>query len=800
MPAGIIEKDFLKEEIMGTGTNLRAEVVAELENLRDQAYAAGWLPSSEAFGTHLERFNEEFGVERLRSADGLDLLYLLHRRGSTDLRSMVYWLEYKNDSEFSGNDWFGGIGGGSALKFGMYHRQPGDSWMTGSPQRMRQMGVDEAIALARRQRDELVAGCEVLGWYAGSAPTDEKYMDIQASMEKAAPMLHDDGWAHKYWSLIHPQMLDYYHSPAYQRYHLYKLLQGTPQEDGILVDSQASRFTCSGRFVEAAQALQLSTAALCMLLNRRDGAYRRYWKVGTTAGSDGESNWKEMLENGVVSIGWKEDVEDLSDVIRQEDDRAKAEIRNMLLPATNTGAVATRKAGEVLNFAKRIQESDIVLACEGQRVRGIGRVIGPYEYDRNLYFPHIRRVEWLSVDDWSLPYNEGARTTVFPIGTYAPNLLELEARLATSSIRERSRAVLPQPSKTIRMPAVPLQEPVPALDKMSTRVEAILRRKGQVVLYGPPGTGKTLHAMNSARELAARHNFNRAYAQLDADQRRSCDGQYIRTCTFHPGWGYEHFIEGLRPSADNGPMAFVPKDGIFKTLCKDAAKDKERNYFLVIDEINRGDLPRIFGELITTIEHSKRNQIVTLPVTQDRFAIPENVFLIGTMNTADRSVSLMDTALRRRFGFIELMPNSALLAKLDVGGLRLGAWLDALNERLRRTLKRDARSMQIGHAYLMPPPASVADFARIVRDDVIPLLEEYCYDDFQTLGQILGTSIVDVEAACIREDLFEPQRERDLIQTLQFQEMQDHVLDQEPTLEAENEVSDEDVQDEPSET
>lgn len=784
---------------METGINLRAEVVAELENLRDEAYAAGWLPSSEAFQAHLERFNEEFGVERLRSVDGLDLLYLMHRRGSTELRSMVYWLEYKNDKEFLGNDWFGGIGGGSALKFGMYHREPSDSWVTGSPQKMRQLSVDEAIGLARRQRDELVAGYEVLRQYSTSSPTDEKYSYIQADMEKVAPQLHDDGWAHKYWSLIHPQMLDYYHSPTYQRYHLYKLLQGPPREEGILVTSQAPRFTCAGRFVEIAQVLQLSTAALCMLLNRRDGAYGRYWKVGTTAGSDGESNWKEMLENEVVSIGWKEDVGDLSEVIRLEDDRAKAEIRSMLLPTTSAGQVATRKAGEILNFAKKIQESDIVLACEGQQVRGVGRVIGPYEYDGNLYFPHIRRVEWLSVDDWSLPYNEGARTTVFPIGNNARNLLELEARLAANNTRMRPVTVLPTP-RTLRVPAMPARQPVPPLDKISTRVEAILRRKGQAVLYGPPGTGKTLHAMNAARELAARRNFNRAYAQLSADQRRSCDEKYIRTCTFHPGWGYEHFIEGLRPSVDKGLMVFVPKDGIFKTLCIDAAKDKEHSYFLVIDEINRGDLPRIFGELITTIEHSKRNQFVTLPVTQERFAIPENVFLIGTMNTADRSVSLMDTALRRRFGFIELMPDSGLLAKLDVGGLRLGAWLDALNERLRCTLKRDARSMQIGHAYLIPPPASVADFARIVRDDVIPLLEEYCYDDFQTLGQILGTNVVDVEAACIREDLFEPQRERDLIQALQFQEMQDLVLDQEPTLEAETEVSDEEVQGETPET
>ena len=135
----------------------------------------------------------------------------------------------------------------------------------------------------------------------------------------------------------------------------------------------------------------------------------------------------------------------------------------------------------------------------------------------------------------------------------------------------------------------------------------------------------------------------------------------------------------------------------------DAARQPNRHFFLVLDEINRGDLPRIFGELITTIEYDKRDRRIKLPVTGSSFAVPRNVFLIGTMNTADRSISLMDTVLRRRFGFVELMPDSTLLAGRKAGGLLLGAWLDALNTRLRRHLKRDARNPQIGHAYLMPP-------------------------------------------------------------------------------------------------
>ena len=289
-------------------------------------------------------------------------------------------------------------------------------------------------------------------------------------------------------------------------------------------------------------------------------------------------------------------------------------------------------------------------------------------------------------------------------------------------------------------------------------MEAVLRRKGQVILYGPPGTGKTYRALAVANELAARHAFRKSFVDLTTSERKTvADGDgLVRVCTFHPGWGYEDFIEGLRPTTINGQMVFEPRDGIFKRLCADASKQSNRHFFLVVDEINRGDLPRIFGELLTAIEYDKRDRQIILPVTGAVFAVPKNVFIIGTMNTADRSISIMDTALRRRFGFVELMPESNLLAGRKAGGLLLGAWLDALNTRLRLHLKRDARNLQIGHAYLMPPQpiTSVAEFSRILRDDIIPLLEEYCYDDFGMLRDILGGELVDAEVGRIREEIF----------------------------------------------
>jgi 5-methylcytosine-specific restriction protein B len=253
----------------------------------------------------------------------------------------------------------------------------------------------------------------------------------------------------------------------------------------------------------------------------------------------------------------------------------------------------------------------------------------------------------------------------------------------------------------------------------------------------------------------------------------------VRFCTFHPSYGYEHFLEGLRPKTVNGRMVFEPEAGIFKDLCRDAQDDEEqRSYFLIIDEINRGDVPRIFGELLTALEQDKRNRPVVLPVTKTPFRIPPNVFLIGTMNTADRSISLLDAALRRRFGFVELMPDSSVLKGKKVAHLPLGPWLDALNERLRRHLKRDARNLQIGHSYLLglSPVSSVSDFARVLRDELIPLLEEYCYEDFAVLKDILGPAFVDVEEARIKAELFDPNREDDLLQAAFFEELELRTL------------------------
>jgi 5-methylcytosine-specific restriction protein B len=214
---------------------------------------------------------------------------------------------------------------------------------------------------------------------------------------------------------------------------------------------------------------------------------------------------------------------------------------------------------------------------------------------------------------------------------------------------------------------------------------------------------------------------------------------------------------------------FERRRGIFKTLCDVARCTPDRKYLLVVDEINRGDIPRIFGELLTLLELDKRGLKVKLPLSDDGFAVPPNVHLIGTMNTADRSIALLDTALRRRFGFVELMPDASVLGAASAGGVPLGPWLAALNERLRTHLGRDARNLQVGHAYLLENGRPVTDFAQFVRvlaDDLVPLLEEYCYEDYGALARILGPGLVDESGQHIREELFGAAKWPELVQAL----------------------------------
>ena len=232
---------------------LDPRISQELKQARDRGLASGDLWSPDRLGEHMARFRDQFGPAVLNGLDGELLLRRMHGRTEGASKCMAYWLEFKNDDEFACMR-FGSIAGGSALKFGIFQRQNGGDWVTGWPQNQQVVTIEDAINIVRKQRDELMAGAAVLAAMDASDTSDEAYARLQSNMMKAAPTLASDGWAHKYWYLIHPDLIDDYHSPRYQRFHLFKLLQMPPDRIGIL-NGGAPRFNCAGRFITAAREL-----------------------------------------------------------------------------------------------------------------------------------------------------------------------------------------------------------------------------------------------------------------------------------------------------------------------------------------------------------------------------------------------------------------------------------------------------------------------------------------------------------------------------------------------------------------
>ena len=285
------------------------------------------------------------------------------------------------------------------------------------------------------------------------------------------------------------------------------------------------------------------------------------------------------------------------------------------------------------------------------------------------------------------------------------------------------------------------------------------------ILYGPPGTGKTYNSVKYAVAIIEEKDINVIMAEDYADVKKRYDNYksqgLIAFTTFHQSYGYEEFIEGIKPVVSNN-TATGNKDiqyeiipGTFKRFCE--MSNIEKNRVFIIDEINRGNISKIFGELITLIEDTKRLGMPEetksiLPYSGKPFGVPANIYILGTMNTADRSITQIDTALRRRFSFIEMMPNPSILDGIDVEGINISNMLDIINRRIEVLYDREHT---IGHAFftILRDDPTIEKLANIFKKSIIPLLKEYFYEDYSKIRLVLGDNKKSKDAQFITEEV-----------------------------------------------
>lgn len=270
-----------------------------------------------------------------------------------------------------------------------------------------------------------------------------------------------------------------------------------------------------------------------------------------------------------------------------------------------------------------------------------------------------------------------------------------------------------------------------------------------LILYGPPGTGKTYQTINHALSIIE----HRSLDELAIEERVALRDRFdyylqrgaIRFISFHQSFTYEDFVEGIKPKVVDGQVIYAIEDGVFKSIATEAEEGWEdgQRYVLIVDEINRGNIAGIFGELISLIEDDKRLGArealqTVLPYSKTNFGVPPNLYIIGTMNTADRSTTTLDIALRRRFIFKTIEPQPALLkSKAMLAGVNLAQLLTTINQRITALIGKD---YAIGHAYFYDV-RNLDELRSLFALRIIPLLEEYFIGDLKKMRLVLGNTL-----------------------------------------------------------
>ena len=430
-----------------------------------------------------------------------------------------------------------------------------------------------------------------------------------------------------------------------------------------------------------------------------------YWIFTLT---ENLSIWNEFYNSGIMAMGWGS-IGSLKDFKSQ--DTMKVKMKTLFddkLSYKNTSHA-------LWQFVNEMKVNDIVFVKIGKhRLVGRGIVTSDYEFDseRPNEYKNIRQMNWTHKGEWPYP-GQATKYMLTDISSYGDYVKELVALFDSESGESIEEVEKSYPTYTREDFLSEVYIPEAEYDKLV----GVLSLKKNIILQGAPGVGKTFIAKRLAFSMMGVKDVER-----------------VMMVQFHQSYSYEDFIMGFRPSSGG----FELKRGAFYNFCKKAEIDGENDYFFIIDEINRGNLSKIFGELFMLIENDKRGLSLQLLYSDEMFSVPKNIYIIGMMNTADRSLAMLDYALRRRFAFFEIKPGFTTDGfreyRMNLGNERLDKLITCVED-LNNVIANDeslGEGFCIGHSYfcnLMTETIDDQVLSGIIEYELIPLLKEYWFDE-----------------------------------------------------------------------
>ena len=669
----------------------------------NEAQKPEWIAFIRKADTLHENFINHFGIEHLKSLSGKELLTSLFYNDKGNKLNLCYVLEMDKDMR----EIFGSIAGGAAYKFGLFFHKKTQSWTCGSPAKPVKLTENEAIQKAEEIRNDLVEGAEIISSF-GPLNSTADYEQLYKQLEHISGI--NTVWRMKYYQMLFPILFAPFYGQDIQLDVLHFLNQ-TPSEIPFIRMGQIALFSkkCNIPGIVFGHIWGRSTnhnnksndSETNTLSDKKHKLH--YWMY--TVFDD--TSWMECQQKEIMVLG----MDDIGDYSQYD---SKESLRQELISTYDNSTSRKNQALMAWNFANKLAINDVIFAKRSNTLVGKGIVTGDYIFDDSRQeYKNIRTVKWLQIGEWEHPGKSVAKrlTDITPYTDYIEKLITIFTPDELDDVDTQPEVDYPEYSSADFLSDVYMSE-----QDYETLVN-VLKMKKNIILQGAPGVGKTFTAKRLAYSIIGAKNPDR-----------------VQMIQFHQSYSYEDFIEGYRPT-ENG---FTIKKGAFYKFCKLAEDDDENDYFFIIDEINRGNLSKIFGELFMLIEKDKRGIELQLLYSDENFSVPPNVYIIGMMNTADRSLAMLDYALRRRFSFFTMKPGFNTIGfqtyqdslKSDAFK-KLISCIKQLNSKIAADISL-GEGFCIGHSYfcgLTAKTATVRTLTSIIEYELIPLLKEYWFDE-----------------------------------------------------------------------